>query len=892
VIGSDIVTVANSGATFGDWNVGTGKTVTLAGVSLGGTDGGNYSIAATATTTAKITAKPLGLDLSGQGGKVYDGTTAITLVGVTPTLTGVIGGDTVTLNAGAVTGFADKNAGTNKAVAFTGFGIAGADVGNYALVSGSAASSANITQAGLTLSTGNVVKTYDGGIAASGSVTVTGGTLFSSDTLSGGSYAFANKNVGNGNKAVSVSGVTVNDGNSGNNYALTYADNTTSTINPLAITLTGFTADNKVYDRSTMAAILNAGSLVGVIGGDVVTLGNSGASFGDWNVGTGKTVTLRGIALGSTDSGNYSIAATATTTANITAKSLGLDLTGQAGKVYDGTTAISLSGVTPTLTGVIGGDTVTLDASLVTGITDKNAGTNKAVVFAGFGITGTDIGNYSLVSGSAASSANISPRALTVTYTGVNKIFDGSTTATTTAADDRLAGDVFAVASSANFADQLAGTNKPVAITGARLAGTDAGNYILLATTGATTATITPLPSIPAPPAPTGGGTGTGTTGGGLPPLDGGDTGTGGTDTSGTGGTGSGGTDTTGTGGTGSGGTDTTGAGGTGPGGTDTAGTGGTGSGGTNTAGTGGTGSDETDKPLSTIPAPRPPTGAGTGPGTSGGGLPPLGGSDTETGGTGTGGKNNGGGAPDSPEDNDKKDQPNVSGGSSGLPAVPSTQPASAGAVRTGNPIGDLLQTEGDAKSGTVSSDGDRTGRLNSPRGGSSTVEFALPGGATATMQLPAGMTVTFDAETVTISLGDQSGGSGSSATGDVSVTTTMSVIILKNGSPAAAADGLTVSEVSGELTLAPIKGGAAVMAAPGAIISRIMLVLQDKGGAGAAFEIGQTSSGIVIRPQSKAAEAALAAQQNLVIGLALAEVRKQLNVPLEKIRSIFIDKP
>jgi hypothetical protein len=242
VIGSDVVTVANTGATFADWNVGTGKTVTLGGVSLGGTDGGNYSIAATATTTANITAKELGLNLAGQGSKVYDGTSVISITGVTPTLTGVIGVDAVTLNAGSVTGFADKNVGTGKAVTFSGFALSGADLGNYTLVSGSATSSADITQASLTVTAVQATKTYDGSTTAAGSATV--GALAGAGEVIGtaATQAFTNKDVGSGDKTVSASGLVIRD--SGNadvtgNYNITYTDNTASTINPFAVNLSG-----------------------------------------------------------------------------------------------------------------------------------------------------------------------------------------------------------------------------------------------------------------------------------------------------------------------------------------------------------------------------------------------------------------------------------------------------------------------------------------------------------------------------------------------------------------------------------------------------------------------------------------------------------------------------
>src|SRR5439155_16445609 len=53
--------------------------------------------------------------------------------------------------------------------------------------------------------------------------------------------------------------------------------------------------------------------------GDALTVSYTGATFADKNAGTGKTVTVRGIALSGPDAGNYTLTkCTATTTADIT----------------------------------------------------------------------------------------------------------------------------------------------------------------------------------------------------------------------------------------------------------------------------------------------------------------------------------------------------------------------------------------------------------------------------------------------------------------------------------------------------------------------------------------------------------------------------------------------
>ena len=88
----------------------------------------------------------------------------------------------------------------------------------------------------------------------------------------------------------------------------------------------------------------------------------------------------------------------------------------------------------------------------------------------------------------------VTPRILTANYTASNKTYDGTTAATAAVgSDNRLANDQLAITiGGASFADANAGTGKAVAIAGATLSGTDAGNYTLAAT-GASTATITPV---------------------------------------------------------------------------------------------------------------------------------------------------------------------------------------------------------------------------------------------------------------------------------------------------------------------------------------------------------------------------------------------------------------
>src|SRR5690606_35606100 len=130
---------------------------------------------------------------------------------------------------------------------------------NYVLsLADAPTASASIDPAPLTISTGDVTKTYDATTTADGTSIATAGTqLFGDDTLSGGHFAFVDVNAGS-DKTVTVSNVSVNDGNDGNNYLIAYIDNTTSTIERAQLVITAddesATYDGRRYDGGFSAS--------------------------------------------------------------------------------------------------------------------------------------------------------------------------------------------------------------------------------------------------------------------------------------------------------------------------------------------------------------------------------------------------------------------------------------------------------------------------------------------------------------------------------------------------------------------------------------------------------------------------------------------------------------
>ena len=133
-ISGDDLTASYTTAEFADAAVGNGKAVSVSGISVSGTDAGNYSVNTEAASVADITGATLTVVGITAENKVYDGTTAATLILEGATVDGVVSGDDVTVDASGVAGaFADAEVGTNKLVTVGGLTLIGADAGKYTL---------------------------------------------------------------------------------------------------------------------------------------------------------------------------------------------------------------------------------------------------------------------------------------------------------------------------------------------------------------------------------------------------------------------------------------------------------------------------------------------------------------------------------------------------------------------------------------------------------------------------------------------------------------------------------------------------------------------------------------------------------------------------------------
>ena len=362
--------------------------------------------------------------------KVYDGTTAMNNVVVG--LTGKLNADTVSISGSGA--FSQKHAGTGLGYTVSNIALSGADASNYHLAGDKSSFSGTdgvITTATLKLTTSNVSKTYDGTTNAVGSAVATQSTqLFGTDTVSGGTFAFTNKNAGTGNKVVTVSGVTIDDGNNGGNYSVTYVDNTTSTINKANLTLKAVT-DTKTYDgtvasNKTVEVINASGST------DVVTVAQEFASKNALGLNASTLQLTSGYTIkdtgGADMSGNYTVT-TQTALGTILKKDVTLDSIAAANKIYDGgNTANITSGVIAT---GVGSETLSVSGSGT--FSDKHVADGKTVTVADVtALSKTDgsgsWANYNLsTTGALTTTANISPRALSLSAVTDTKTYDGTT---------------------------------------------------------------------------------------------------------------------------------------------------------------------------------------------------------------------------------------------------------------------------------------------------------------------------------------------------------------------------------------------------------------------------------------------------------------------------------
>jgi len=186
VVAPDQVTIASVTMRFQTAAAGTGKTVVITGVTLGGADAGRYTVSLTAapTTTANITTRPLAITGVSAANRVYDGTTTATLSG-TASYAGLVSGESFVVTGTPAASFTTATVGNGKAVTVTGYTAPSA---NYTVTQPTGLS-ANITPKPVTIGGSFTVadKVYDGATTA----TITANSLTPAGVVAGDTVALA-----------------------------------------------------------------------------------------------------------------------------------------------------------------------------------------------------------------------------------------------------------------------------------------------------------------------------------------------------------------------------------------------------------------------------------------------------------------------------------------------------------------------------------------------------------------------------------------------------------------------------------------------------------------------------------------------------------------------------
>jgi trimeric autotransporter adhesin len=356
-----------------------------------GNGGNNYTIT---TNTASGAINQASLTLSAvTDTRAYNATKASAAA---VSIIGLQGPDSV---SGLSQSFDSVNAGARTLSVNGGYSVNDGNGGNnYAITANTAAGTIN--QAALTLSAVTDNRTYNKTITSSGTVSVTG--IQGSDSVSGLSQSFDSANAGA--RTLNVNGgYTVNDGNGGNNYAIT-SNAAAGTINQAALTLSAVT-DSRTYNATSASAGTAAAS--GLIGGDSIT--GLTQSFDSANAGA-RTLGVNGGYTVNDGNGGNNYAITASTSAGtIIQAALTLSAATDT-RTYNATTG---SAGTVSVAGLQGADNVT---GLTQSFDSANAGARTLGVNGGYAVNdGNGGNNYAITSNTAAGSIN--PALATVTYT-------------------------------------------------------------------------------------------------------------------------------------------------------------------------------------------------------------------------------------------------------------------------------------------------------------------------------------------------------------------------------------------------------------------------------------------------------------------------------------------
>ena len=219
-------------------------------------------------------------------------------------------------------------------------------------------------------------------------------------------------------------------------------------INATEVKAKGLKFTSKEYDGKTEAVLDTSDAVLeGVPSTEDVHIASATGVFDNKNVGPGKTISNITIVLSGSKAGGYKATADPTTlTGAITAKPVTVSGITASDKIYDGNTDADLTFTGAAFTGIIDGDSLTVEGKTTQKGTfdNKNVDTGKTVTLPELKLGGDSAGNYSIKEDSQTEAkANITAKAISVTADDKSKTFDDPDPELTYTADALVTGDKF-----------------------------------------------------------------------------------------------------------------------------------------------------------------------------------------------------------------------------------------------------------------------------------------------------------------------------------------------------------------------------------------------------------------------------------------------------------------
>jgi hypothetical protein len=404
LVQNDYITIDNYTAIFRNYNTGP-NFIDISNIILLGPVY-NYNIMITNTIIANIYKRFLTIIFSG-GNKVYDTTLAPGVLSYI--INNIVNNEDIQVVT-YTSKFKNYNVG-NQYIDISNVVLTGSTINNYEL-NPVQSIIASISKFALFINFSGGDKVYNGTNNIGSNFNIIISYIYPNAKFYILDYGGTFRNINSGVQIIDTNILYL--GQDVDNYDLIITKTISANIYPKPINA-NFTGGSKIYNQSNNTENI-IGSLVGVLGSDKVSISSFVSTFRNINVKL-NIIDISNVVLTGPQSNNYSLNNVLPIQANITPKPINAIFSAN-DKIYDGTKTTDIIG---TLSGIYQNDTLTI-YSFISFYNNINIGYNK-IDISNVILVGRSINNYTLLPVTPIYS-NILPKALTIYFSGGNKIYD------------------------------------------------------------------------------------------------------------------------------------------------------------------------------------------------------------------------------------------------------------------------------------------------------------------------------------------------------------------------------------------------------------------------------------------------------------------------------------